>query len=49
MEQGMATVGNVSCQMRNEVADMCDVYGGMKAWDGGFNGVAANNAEAFAI
>ena len=35
--------------MINEVADRCDVSGGMKTWDGGAPEVVANNAETFGL
>ena len=42
---GRASVEKVSSQMVNEVADRCDVSGGMKTRDGGAPGVVANDAE----
>jgi len=44
---GRATAEKVIGQMINEVADRCNVEGGMKTWDGGALGVVANNAETF--
>ena len=44
---GRATAKKVISQMINEVADRCNVEGGMKTWDGGALGVVANNAETF--
>jgi len=46
---GSATAEKVISQMINEVADRCDVYGGIKMWDGGAPRVVANDAETFGL
>ena len=46
---GRASVEKVSSQMVNEVADRCDVSGGMKTWYGDAPGEVANDAETFGL
>jgi hypothetical protein len=46
---GRASVEKVSSQKVNEVADRCDVYGGMKTRYGGAPGEVANDAETFGL
>jgi hypothetical protein len=46
---GRATAEKVIGQMINEIADRCDVEGGMKTWDGGASEVVVNDAETFGL
>ena len=46
---GRATAEKVIGQMINEVADRCDVQGGMQTWDAGAPGVVANDAGTFGL
>ena len=43
---GRASVGKVSCQTVNEVADRCDVQGGMKTRYGGAPGEVQQNIDS---
>ena len=44
---GRASVEKVSSQTVNEVADRCDVLGGMKTWYVGAPGEVASDAETY--
>jgi len=46
---GQGNCRKVIGQMINEVTDRCNIYGGMKMWDGGAPGVVANDVETFGL